>query len=135
MKRTSQVLGVIGRISGIVLVVLGLLFWTGRAYPLVPLHMGLGVLLVLALWAQAALAARAGAPAALVAFAIGWGAVMPVFGMTQAGILPGPYHWIIRVLHLAIGIVGMRLVEVLGLRVRRAAVSRGRVGAPTRATS
>ena len=133
--KTTRVLGVVGRISGIVLVVLGLLFWTGRALPLVPLHMGLGVVLVLALWAQAALSARAGAPAALIVFAIAWGVVMPVFGMTQAGILPGPYHWIIRVLHLAVGIVGMRLVEVLGLRVRRAAVPRSGVEAVTRATS
>lgn len=119
MRTASSALQAIAGISGAILVVLGILFWTGNAYQLLPLHIGLGVVLVLALWAQATLAARAGARPGSVAFAFAWGAIVPVFGMTQANLFPGEFHWVVRVLHLAVGIVAMRMVEVLGKRVRR----------------
>jgi hypothetical protein len=77
-------------ITGVLQVVLGVLFWTGHALVLVPLHMMIGVVFVLALWSLAVLSARAGVHAGLVATAIVWGLVIPAFGVTQMGILPGP---------------------------------------------
>ncbi len=49
------------RFTGLTLIVLGVFFWTGRALTLVPLHMRVGVVFVISLWALALLAARAGA--------------------------------------------------------------------------
>lgn len=119
MKTAASILQGIARITGLLLIVLGLFLWFGRAYQLLPLHIGLGMLLVVALWVQATLAARAGASIGLVAFAVAWGVVVPVFGMAQANLLPGDFHWVIRVLHLAVGMVAMGLVDTLGKRVRR----------------
>ena len=55
------------------------------------------------------------------------GVVILVFGMAQVNILPGDNHWIIRVLHLLVGIaaVGMsrsgRAVEFVAQRLAGAA--------------
>ena len=118
MKTTASVLQAIAGITGLALIVLGLFLWFGQAYQLLQLHIGLGVVLVVALLVQAALAARAGAKPGLVAFAIAWAIVVPVFGMAQMNLLPGDFHWIIRVLHLVVGLVAMRLVGVLGMIVK-----------------
>ncbi len=48
------------RISGLTAVVLGVLFWTGNALTLLPIHMLAGFVLVLTLWILALLALRAG---------------------------------------------------------------------------
>jgi hypothetical protein len=77
-----------------------------------------GVVFVLALWTLAGLTARAGAPIGLVVFTFVWGLVLPAFGMTQMSLLPGPWHWTIRVVHLLTGLVAMRLGDLLSRSVR-----------------
>jgi hypothetical protein len=123
MKSTSSILVIATRVIGPILILLGILLWTGVGSQLLPLHIWLGVLLVLVLWTQAVLAARAGANRGMVAFAFAWGVLMPWFGMAQANVLPGPYHWVIRVLHLVVGIVAMGLIDGLGKQVSRGALS------------
>jgi hypothetical protein len=108
------------RVCAVVLIALGILFWTGNALPLVPLHTLVGLVLVLALWTLAGLAARAGVSLPLVAAAVAWGLVVPVFGLTQDGLLTGDAHWVIRVLHLLVGLVAVGMGEALGARIRRA---------------
>ena len=68
------------RAVGVVQLVLGILFWTGNALGLVDLHQLLGIVLVLALWTQAVLAARAGVQPGLVAAAAVWGLLVVVVG-------------------------------------------------------
>lgn len=109
MKVTRGLVG----ITGIILIGLGVLFWTGHALALVPLHMILGSIFVLALWTLAVLAARRGAPAGLVATTLVWGLIVPALGMGQMQILPGPGHWVVRVAHLLVGLVAMRLADVI----------------------
>jgi len=105
-------------ITGLTQIVMGVLFWTGHAMALVPAHMVIGFVFVLGLWTLAVLAARAGAPRGLVAFALVWGLVVPAFGFAQLQLLPGPLHWIIRVVHLLIGMVAMGLADALFKRSR-----------------
>jgi len=125
VKSAASILQAVARITGPVLILLGIILWTGRGYQLLPLHIGLGVVLVLTLWIQAVLAARSGVNRGFVAFAILWGAFMPVFGMAQANILAGPYHWVVRVLHLAVGIVAMGMIDGLGKQVQQGAAPGG----------
>jgi len=98
--------------------VLGILFWTGHALGLMQVHMVMGGLLVLALWALALLCARAGAPRALVVLSMVWTAILPVLGFAQFQLLPGPHHWIVRVVHLVVGLVAMPLAGRLSISVR-----------------
>ncbi|HEY7198659.1 MAG TPA: hypothetical protein VIC57_00530 [Candidatus Dormibacteraeota bacterium] len=120
MKTAATVLLMLIRLSGLILVTLGILFWTGNAGDLIPVHMLLGLVLVLSLWALAFIAARAGAPAGQVAVAVAWGLVVPILGVTQDQILGGDAHWLIRILHLLVGLTAIGMAEGLGARVRRA---------------
>jgi hypothetical protein len=109
------------RVLGVVVLLLGLAFWTGNALGAVPLHMLLGLLLVVCLWALSALAwarARAVGPA------IGGlvlGAVVIWFGYQQTSLLPGANHWLVQVVHALLGVGAVGLGEMLGGQIRRAA--------------
>jgi hypothetical protein len=106
------------RIAGVILIILGALFWTGTATGLIPLHMLLGIILVLALWVLAVVAARAGVSTGIVVLAIVWGVLVLALGLVQGGLLPGPVHWLVQVAHLLVGLVAIGLGEVLGGRVK-----------------
>ena len=101
------------RISGVLLIGLGLLFWTGNADQLIPVHEVLGFVLVIALWTLAFLAARAGVSIGLVALAVVWGLVAPFNGLGQRELLTGSWHWLIQVIHLLIGLGAVGLGEML----------------------
>lgn len=108
------------RVVGFAMLILGLVIWTGSADGLVPVHMLLGVVLVLALWAIAVLALQAGTRPALPAIAIAWGILVAGFGMTQAQILPDDsLHVVIQVAHLVFGLVAIGLAEALGAAATR----------------
>jgi hypothetical protein len=106
------------RVVGVVQLALGVLFWTGNALGLVDLHQLLGILLVLAVWTQAVLAARAGAPAGLVAVAAVWGLVVVIVGLTQRELLTGSLHWLIQVIHLLLGLGLLGLADTLATRAK-----------------
>lgn len=103
------------RITGAIQIILGLLFWTGNAYSLIPVHILSGLILVLALWTLAVVALITGANRGLALVAIVWGVIVPVLGLTQSGLLQGSLHWIIEVIHLLVGLaaigMGMRLAR------------------------
>ena len=118
MRRSIVVVrGIVGFLW-LVQLVLGILFWTGHALSLAQLHMGIGLLFVFLLWVLAILCARSGAPRAFVALTLVWGAIIPVLGYTQYQLLPGPYHWVIRLAHLIVGLIAMPLVGRLSLMTR-----------------
>ena len=108
------------RVCGLILIVLGVLFWSGNALTLIPLHILVGLVLVLALWAMAFLAARAGVRPGLVILAFLWGLLVPIFGLTQDQMLLGDVHWVIRVLHLLVGLGAIGQSEGLAVRIRQA---------------
>lgn len=127
MKAFAISLRVLSGIVGLVLLVLGVLFWTGRALGLVQLHMSLGSFFVLLMWAIATVGARARAPVGLVVLTYVWGLVTAALGMAQVQLVPGAGHWVIQALHLLVGIVAMGLCGVLATR---AADAGGRAGGP-----
>jgi hypothetical protein len=116
-RPVTTALRVIIRASFLVQLALGLLFWTGRATELIPLHRLNGFVLVIAVWALAYIAARAGVNPQLVAAAVLWGLVAPVLGLTQERILPGSFHWTVQILHLLVGFSLIGLAENLGRRL------------------
>lgn len=107
------------RVCGIILIILGVLFWTGNAPGLVPLHMLLGLILVIALWVLAGVAAANGVSVGLVALAAVWGLVVLALGLAQGGMLVGSAHWIVQVIHLLLGLGAIGLGEMLAGRVKR----------------
>ena len=123
MRTSATVFQMLVRLCGLVLIVLGILFWTGNALALVPVHMLVGLLLVFSLWGLAFVAARSGAPVGFVALAFLWGLLVPVLGITQDQLLTGGGRWVIRVLHLLVGLAAIGLAEGLGRRIRQAATA------------
>ena len=118
MRTATTIVQWVVRLTGMTQVALGLLFWTDRALTLVPLHMAIGITFVIAGWVLAGLAARSGVRPGFVAPAALWGIVVLGLGMTQGRLLPGPAHWIVKVLHLLVGIAAMALAARLGARIR-----------------
>ena len=106
------------RALGVVQLVLGIIFWTGNALGLVDLHQLIGILLVLGLWTQAAMAHRAGVPGGLVAGAAVWGLLVPIVGLTQRDLFPGSAHWVIQVVHLLLGLGLLGFAENLAQRAK-----------------
>lgn len=120
MQTATTIALMLVRVTGLINIVLGVLFWTGHALTLIPVHTQLGFVLVLSLWALAVLGAWAGVSPAPVALAFVWGLLVPVVGMTQDRLLVGDAHWVIRVLHLLISLGAMGLAEGLAARIKSA---------------
>ncbi len=108
--------------SGAVLLLVGLIVWTGRADELIPLHLLIGLVLVLSLWTIAAIAARAGVSGKVVGAAVGWSLLAAVLGTTQQTLLSGDLHWTIEVLHLLVGMGVIGWGRILVVLTRRAAL-------------
>ena len=107
------------RVLAVVQVVLGVLFWTNNALTLISLHMTSGIVLVVALWIQAIIAARAGIGYAIPVLAFVWGGVVIALGMRQDSLLVGDLHWLIQVLHLIVGLTAVAQAEALAGRTLR----------------
>jgi hypothetical protein len=108
------------RLNGLAVLVLGVLFWAGKALNLVPLHMILGSLLVLQAWAVAGIAARAKVGSGRVILVFVWGLIVLAVGGMQTQWLPGQLHWIIQLVHLLLGLSLMAQAEVLGAKIKAA---------------
>jgi hypothetical protein len=107
------------RVAGVLALFLGLLFWTGDALALVPVHMLLGVLTVLGLWLLAATASQLGVPMGMVIGAGILGLLVLGLGIIQPSLMPGSGHWVVQVVHLLLGMAAIGLAEMIGSRVRR----------------
>jgi hypothetical protein len=108
------------RLGGLVMLALGLLFWTNNALTLVNDHMALGIIVVVALWVLAGIyAAQKGANLGLAATGFLVGIVVLGVGMTQTKLLPGSAHVLIEVLHLLLGLALIGFGETITGRLRR----------------
>jgi hypothetical protein len=124
MRTTAGISLWIVRVSGTLQLVLGVLFWTGHAYAYVPVHIINGAIIVLTLWTVAVLALVARTRRGLAVFGLLWGLALPAFGIHQAAVLVGPLHWIVRVLHLLMGLAAMGVAGTLGQAILAAVPGR-----------
>lgn len=113
MKTAITTCQLLIRGTGLLQILLGLLFWFGYARTLISIHMLIGLVLVLSLWVLAVLAARSGVSLGFVALAIVWGVIVVLLGVTQTQLLPGAFHWVIQLVHLAVGLAAMGMGERL----------------------
>jgi hypothetical protein len=126
MRATATICIWIVRVAGTLQLLLGALFWTGHAYSFLPLHIISGVVIVLTLWTVAVLALLARTRRGLALFGLLWGVALPAFGMVQANVLVGSLHWIVRVLHLLMGLAAMAVAGMLGQAILAAVPGRVR---------
>jgi len=124
MNTVIQIASILLRICGALAVILGLLFWTGNGLGLIGVHMLLGLLVVLLLWIVGvgqAFSKSGSWPLAIGALALG--ALVIVLGLRQSSLLVGPFHWVIQVLHLLLGMLAVGVGQISAGRYRKAAAS------------
>jgi hypothetical protein len=119
MLRTLRIAQLTVRLSGLALIILGILLWLGYD-SLRAAHMGLGLLFVLAIWSLAALGFKTRANVGLAVRAAVWGIVVLWLGMVQTRIWPGGSHVYVRALHLLVGLIAIGVAEALAARIKRA---------------
>lgn len=119
MKSIVLVARLLLSVFGITLVVLGILFWTGRALAWVPVHMFIGLLFVICLWVLAALGFATPNARIFALIVLVWSLIVPALGATQLRLLPGADHWVIQVIHLLVGLIALGLGHALARRIGR----------------
>jgi hypothetical protein len=119
MRTATTIVQMLLRLCVLVLIVLGVIFWTGHAANLVGLHMAIGGIFVLLMWVMAVLGARAKVGGGPVLMLVLGGLVVLGLGMSQRQIMVGGMHWIVRVLHLLVGLAAIGLTEQVGARIRK----------------
>jgi len=117
--KTNSILQMVVRFTGLIQLVLGIVFWAGRAKSMVNFHIALGSILAIALLILAFHAYRAKVSLWLVILSVVWAFGLPAWGLAQDHILPGSYNWITQVLHVLCGIGAIGLAEMLGARLRK----------------
>ena len=113
------------RVCGALAVILGLLFWSGTALNLIPIHMLLGLLVVLTLWIVGigqAFTSDGNWPLAIGALLLGL--LVIVVGMTQSSLMVGSFHWVIQVVHLLLGILAVGIGQIAAARWRNSSAIR-----------
>jgi hypothetical protein len=121
MNMVIQIASILLRICGTLALILGLLFWVGIGLNLIAVHMLLGLLVVLLLWIVGvgqAFSRNGNWMLAIGALALG--ALTLIFGLRQSGLLVGSFHWVIRVIHLLLGVLSVGVGQVSVGRYRNA---------------
>jgi hypothetical protein len=117
--RAVSIAQMVVRITGTIQLLMGFVIWPGIAGFLIPVHILLGLVLVIALLTLAYLANRSGISAGLVILTVVWALALPVVGFTQENLLPETGHWIIQVVHLLLGIGAIGIGELLGAQIHK----------------
>lgn len=98
------------RAGGSLAVLLGILFWLGYGYGLIPLHIALGVLVTFSLWGAGILVGiEKGGSVRLMVGALVLSLVVMLFGLNQTMLLPGSLHWMVQAVHLLLGVAAVAL--------------------------
>jgi len=106
------------RLIVLVEVILGILFWLGKATGLTQVHVALGFVLVLCMLALAGGAIARRAPVGLVALEIVWALVLPVVGFWQLNVATSGAHVAVQVVHLLLGLGAAGVSERLATRAK-----------------
>jgi hypothetical protein len=107
------------RLCFLINLVLGLYFWISGNDTLVGLHMLVGILFVIFLWAFSAIVGLQTGSVGFVAVCFVLGLLIAILGLTQTSIVEGSGHWIVQVVHLLLAIVAIGFAEMYGARLRR----------------
>jgi len=111
------------RLCVLIVLILGILFWTNVAGgPLVLLHMGLGILiaLLLVILGYVIATVKKGRNIGLAIGAFVLAICMVALGLRQQSILAtSPLHWIIQVVHLLLGLLAIGFAEMIAKRYKR----------------
>jgi len=101
---------------------LGLGIWSGHFLGLIRFHMALGALFALTLFALATLSGFRGASLRRVVTLLALSVAVFALGIAQTNLMPGSWHWLVRLFHFGLGIAAVRqgLALAVGLGAKAA---------------
>ena len=117
------------RIAFLLSITLGVILWSGHGYQYLSLHMWVGFVITFDLLLLVITGLVARIRPVLPLLALVFAAALPILGIGQLRVLPGPNHWTIRVVHLLIGVFAIGLGEALAKRALVALQAARRTGA------
>ena len=97
---TIRIASAVLTLAGLLALISGLLFWSGAATNLIAVHMLLGFLTVAALWP------------------IGFAQALAPSGY-QTRLVAGPYHSVVRMVHLLLGLAAIGIGHMAVARQRK----------------
>ncbi len=110
------------RIGVLLAIILGILLWTGNFDAIRPIHMLVGIIVVLALWTIGlAQGFQKGGSFGLAVATFVVGLALVIVGLYQDQWVLGSFHWIIQVIHLLLGLSTIGLGEMIVGRTKRRA--------------
>ena len=101
------------RLSAVFQIIVGGALWSGKWYPILDLHRTVGVVYVICLWIICGTALMAKNKPVLAVVGIIWGLAIAGFGFSQASIMPGDNHNMIKVAHLVLSLLAFPIAEIL----------------------
>jgi len=106
--------------AGLLALILGLLVWANHGLNLIQMHMLLGLLAVGALWVIGIGQTFSKGGSWLIAVcALVVGAAMIIIGLNQSALMLGPFHWVIQILHLVLGLLVIGMGHIGSARYRK----------------
>jgi hypothetical protein len=118
MRRVALVADWVLRLAALFQLVTGFAFWAGGLEHWTSFHEQTGVLLTLMLWLLALLGGFTDVSRTLVGVSLLWGVLVMLLGFSQTNLMPDSGHWVIRVLHLLVGLGAIGLGEALAKRIK-----------------
>jgi len=115
---TVRVFVWIARVAGVAALILGLLFWI-TPIDLISFHMLFGITLAISILVLSIMMLFIRGMRLLGIVGIIYTFVLPIFGLTQSGLLIGNLHWLIQTAHLLVGLGALALVQVIYTRYMR----------------
>ncbi|HLZ60928.1 MAG TPA: hypothetical protein VKR06_28600 [Ktedonosporobacter sp.] len=113
MTLTVRIFQAITGLAGLGALTLGLLNWIANIN-FIGIHMLFGLTVTLALLVLSILMMFIRGMRIWGAAGIVYALIVPVFGLTQATLLVGDFHWLIRIAHLLVGVGAMALAGIMG---------------------
>lgn len=109
----------VGRIDGVIALILGFMLWTGSTAPL-QTHILTGFVMTITLLLIGMMGFFSRIKPVLSSIAIAWAILLPFIGFAQTKWMVGAGHMLIRIIHLLIGLCAMGIVDACAGRIIRA---------------
>jgi hypothetical protein len=120
MNSLLKIITMVLRLCYIAIIVLGILLWTGNFTNLRGIHTMIGILIVLGLWFIGIVQAMQGGSGLLTLACLVLGAMLVFVGLTQDNWLKdSSLHWIVQVIHFALGLTTLGVIEMAYSHTRR----------------
>lgn len=129
---TTRIIQIILGIAGLGALLLGLLDWIANI-DLINIHMLFGLIVTLTLLVMSIIAVSTRGMRIWGVAGIVYALIVPVFGLTQSGILIGNLHWLIQTAHMLVGIGAIVLAGIMSTRYLTLKHTIAKLGAEPRA--